>query len=94
MVKVIDHHGGFGVLGGLGDGESGGGLEGVGELAVALEGLVLGPEVGVELVFALVPELVVDGQLGGALAEGGHVLVVRCVGGVAVARLTATKSIC
>ena len=26
------------------------------------------------------PELVVDGQLGGALAEGGHVLVVGRVG--------------
>lgn len=69
-------------------------LRGVGELAVALEDLVLGPEVGVELVFALVPELVVEGQLGSAFAEGGHVLVVRCVGGAAVARLTATKSIC
>ena len=27
-----------------------------------------------------VPELVVDGQLGGALAEGGHVLVMGRVG--------------
>ena len=59
-----------------------GGLEGVGELAVAvaLEGFVLGLEGGVELVLALAPELVVDGQLGGALAEGGHVLVVGRVG--------------
>ena len=70
------------MLGGLGDGEPGVGLEGVGELAVAvaLEGFVLGLEGGVELVLALAPELVVDGQLGGALAEGGHVLVIGRVG--------------
>ena len=100
FVVLDDAQEGFGVLGGLGDGELGvgldgvaqrgvelvallvGGLQGVGELAVAvaLEGLVLGLEGGVELVLALAPELVVDGQLGGALAEGGHILVMGRVG--------------